>query len=73
MAIKVYNQCTTRRPATREGYLGSSFTFVPFLGYWSPSGKQLAFPSSTLGVAKGTTMSGRTMPDTFSKGSSLCR
>jgi len=75
MSISTFNFCKTRRAASRDGYSGGSFMEVPFYpgGFFSPSGQQLAFPASNLPVARGTTMNGRVMPDTYSKGSSLCR
>lgn len=75
MAITLFNLCKTRRSASREGLSGGSFQEVPFYpgGFFSPSGQQLAFPASTLRDARGKTMNGRVMPDTFSKGTSVCR
>lgn len=76
MAIRFFNMGAVRRPASRDGYAGGSFMEVPFYpgGFYSPSGKILSFPQS---VIKPTnfqkTLSGRSMPDTYSKGSSLCR
>ena len=41
---KLFNLCTTRRAATRDGYTGGSFMMIPFLGLWSPSGQELTLP-----------------------------
>lgn len=75
MAITLISLCKTRRSASREGLSGGSFQEIPFYpgGFFSPSGQQLSFPTSVMPNAKGTTMNGRVMPDTFTKGSSVCR
>jgi hypothetical protein len=61
----LFNFCKTRYPATREGHVASSFIQVPVLGFWSPSGKQLTFPASSLKQPTDVTLTGRSMPNTY--------
>lgn len=61
----LFNLCKTRFAATREGHVASAFIEVPVLGFWSPSGKTLAFPGSVLKQPTDITLSGRSMPNTY--------
>lgn len=63
-----YNPLTPVKPLTPEGTAGANaLVYVPFYGYWSPSGKQYTFLTGEIVQTPSRPLMGLSRPDTFKK------
>lgn len=61
--------CSIPKLASRDGMTGASqYVNLIGIGFWSPSGSTLTFPSASAGQDQSRTYAGTAKPDTFSKG-----
>lgn len=56
------------KPATPEGHAGPyAHVFLPFYGFWFPSGQQYSFNTGEIRQRASRPLNGLTRPDSFQK------
>jgi hypothetical protein len=67
-SVGLLSSCATPKIADRDGQVGArTRLYIPFYGYWSPSGEVLDFPAAFIAQDNSRILSGTWKPNTYTK------